>query len=155
MRYITRDQFFLLNTDYPNWQQQSFENLRNSTDNFYTNFRTDVETNALSCIIFSNNDGIGSSRILLSNELEKGFPEGYHVAMPDRAFGLVISKNISSTEEQNITNIIAEYYGCTGTAMSDYIMDKTDFSLPNSWTLTIDKKISDWIVDEIKEYKNN
>jgi hypothetical protein len=40
-----------------------------------------------------NSDGIGSSRVVLSNELVKAFPNGYYLAFPDRSCGLVITKD--------------------------------------------------------------
>src|SRR5690349_11763234 len=87
MSYIKREEYSLLNDSYHNWQQRAFENLRISGDHFYTSFRKDEGNGSLSFIIFCNEDGIGSSRILFSKELSQGFPEGYYVAMPDRAVG--------------------------------------------------------------------
>jgi hypothetical protein len=152
MSYITEDDYFTLNTNHKDWQQVSFENLRNSlgkSKHFYTNFRAADDGQSLSFIIFSNEDGIGSSRILLSHELSKGFPEGYCVAMPDRSFGIVISKKISKADSTILQDIIEKYYGCTGTAMSTDLMPPTDFVLPQNWLAPIDTGLSDWMVDEI------
>ena len=149
MTYMKQEEFEQLNRDYPNWQQQAFENLRYSTDHFFTDFRFNEETKRPSFILFSNNDGIGSSRILLSYELARGFPEGYDIAMPDRAFGIALSKSISSGELSVLKGIIDEYYGCTGTAMSKEIFPSRDFSLSDDWTGPIDAILSDWMINEI------
>jgi hypothetical protein len=155
MTYIKSEQFTILNNNYPDWQKVAFENLRNSlgkSGNFYTNYRAKEDGQSLSFIIFSNEDGIGSSRILYSYEFEQAFPEGYNVAMPDRAFGIVISKNISTSDQEILKNIIDKYYGCTRTAMSKLVMPPTDFLLPKEWVEPLDPDLSQWMIDEILKY---
>ncbi len=153
MSHINQDEFTLLNNNYGNWQQEAFNNLRLSGRHFYTKFRADNDTGLLSFIIFTNEDGIGSSRILLSDELRQGFPEGYYISIPDRSVGLAISKNISPTEKAALNDIINEYYGCSGTAMTKSIMEPSDFLLPETWTKSPDSDVSEWIVEEIRSYK--
>lgn len=155
MSYIKREEFDHLNANTADWQQISFENLRNSLDEeegFYQRFREDKVLNRLSFLIFSNYDGIGSSRILFSNELEKAFPEGYKIAIPDRSCGIVISNTISDEEEVVLKTVIDEYYGCTGTAMSKLIIPPEDFSLPRNWIEPVDEEMSNWMIEEITSY---
>ena len=152
MTYITRADFELLNANHTNWQQIAFENLRNSLDteeSFYTSFRISENDNKLSFLVFSNLDGIGSSRILLSYEFDQAFPEGYNVAMPDRSCGLIISNNLSSVEHKILEDVIKEYYGCTGTPMSSTVMQPSDFSLPSEWLLPLDNDLSSWMIEEM------
>ncbi|NII29388.1 hypothetical protein HB364_30185 [Pseudoflavitalea sp. X16] len=151
MSYIMREDYDALNKNHEGWQQAAFENLRNSlgSGNFYTNYRTAEDGRSLAFIIFSNEDGIGSSRILLSHELSQGFPEGYMVVMPDRAMGIVVSKKISNSDSGVLRDLIDEYYGCTGTAMSKEIMSPKDFLLPGKWLEPIDTDLSEWMVNEI------
>ena len=155
MSYIKREELDSLNNNYTEWQQVAFENLSNTlwkSGHFYTNYRASDDGQNLSFIIFSNEDGIGSSRILFSYEFQKAFPEGYNVAMPDRSFGIVISKNISKSDHKILLDIIEENYGCTGTWMSKKIMPSTDFLLPEKWLEPIDGELSDWMIDEILTY---
>jgi hypothetical protein len=152
MTYITREKFDTFNATFENWEQITFENLRDSTgpsDNFFQHYRTSETDNSLSFIFFSNEDGIGSSRILFSHEFEQTFPEGYQVAMPDRSVGIVISKNISSAEQKVLQKIIKDTYGCTGTAMSKKVMEPTDFLLPKEWLEPADVDLSNWMISAV------
>ena len=155
MTYVTRADFELLNANYPNWHQIAFENLRNSLDSeegFYTRFRTSENDSKLSFLVFSNQDGIGSSRILLSYEFDQAFPEGYYVAMPDRSCGLIISKDISPAEHKILEDVITEYFGCTGTPMSSAVMPPSDFLLPSEWLIPLNTELSSWMIEEIQSY---
>ncbi len=155
MTYIKRDEFDKLNNYFQNWQLRAFENLRNllgNEENFYTRYRVNEDDEKLSFIIFSNEDGIGSSRILLSYEFEQAFPEGYNVAMPDRSYGVVASKNISLAEQKILANIIVENYGCSGASMSKLVLKPSDFSLPKEWLRPIDNELSIWLIETILSF---
>lgn len=154
MSYIKRSEYDLLSKTYSNWQQIAFENLRISGSQFYTSYRKDDVNDSLSCVIFGNEDGIGSSRILFSKELSEGFPEGYYISMPDRAVGVAMSKNLSETEQIAVSSIIDEYYGCSGTAMSKLIFEPAELLLPDSWIQPIDPYNFEWMVEEIRSYKD-
>jgi len=155
MTYITKEVFAVLNHEHNNWQQRSFENLRNSLteeENFYSRYRESEFDHSLSFLIFSNNDGIGSSRILFSHELEKAFPKGYMVGMPDRSCGLVISKAMNPADRNILEEIIDEYHGCSGTAMTKSIMPPNDFALPKDWIHPIDNELSAWMIEGILNF---
>lgn len=40
-------------------------------------------------------DGLGTSRLLLSPELNEAFPEGYWLGIPERGCGIVVPKSVS------------------------------------------------------------
>jgi len=82
MSYLTDDEFRNLNQNDRNWQQQSFENLREEGDYFHTHITHRKGTKHILYITFLNPDGIGSSRILLDVELSKIFSKGYYIASP-------------------------------------------------------------------------
>ena len=149
MIYLTEANFAELNKNFGDWQQQSFENLRNEGDYFHTHTKRRHNTDHVIFISFLNNDGIGSSRVLLNIELSKGFAKGYYLALPDRSCGLIISKDITNKELEEIKTQVNEMYKNATIPMSGEIHDPLQFTLPNSWTNPIDKAFSDQIVDAI------
>ncbi len=79
MSYLTRDQYQNLEVKNPGWQQNAFENLRLSIDdeeNFFSQYKKSSDGRLL-FLVFINSDGIGSSRVLFTQELTKSFPNGY------------------------------------------------------------------------------
>ncbi len=57
-----------------------------------------------------HSDGWGPSRLLLREDLEKAFPEGYQVAIPEMSCGLVISMCLTQDEEAVVNDIIAKCF---------------------------------------------
>jgi hypothetical protein len=109
MNYLTQDQYQELNTKYEGWQQNSFENLRLSianNENFFSEYKMAADGQQILWLCIMNSDGIGSSRILLSNELTKAFPNGYYVALPDRSSGLVIASDITDKDLKEIKDMV-------------------------------------------------
>ena len=152
MNYLTQDQYQELNNKHDGWQQKSFENLRLSiadNENFFSQFKLGVGGQQLLWLCFMNGDGIGSSRILLSTELTKAFPNGYYLAFPDRSCGLVIAKNISDTELKEIKDMIKGMYKGATTSMSGELHSASDFELPEQWTQPIDTEFSNILTNEI------
>src|SRR6266699_1550302 len=67
-----------------------------------------------------NDDGLGSSRLLLTDELARQFPEGYLVALPDRSCGLAISKRLGWNEHREVEAMVADMHkGATTPMCSD------------------------------------
>lgn len=152
MNYLTQDQYQELNNSHHSWQQQSFENLRLSIaddENFFSQYKMAVGGQKLLWLCFLNSDGIGSSRILLSNELTKAFPNGYWLALPDRSCGLVIAKDISDTELKEIKDMVKGMYKGATTSMSGQLHSASDFELPEKWTYPIDTEFSSVLTNEI------
>ena len=152
MNYLTQEQYQELNNKHDFWQQKSFENLRQSianNENFFSQFKISADRQQLLWLCFMNGDGIGSSRILLSTELTKAFPNGYYLAFPDRSCGLVIAKDISYKELKEIKEMIKGMYKGATTSMSGQLHPASDFDLPEQWTQPIDKEFSNLLTNEI------
>ena len=152
MNYLTQEQYQELNNKHDSWQQKSFENLRLSiadNENFFSQFKMAAGGQQLLWLSFMNGDGIGSSRILLSTELTKAFPNGYYLAFPDRSCGLVIAKDISDKELIEIKNMVKGMYQGATTAMSAQLHPESDFVLPERWTQPIDTEFSNILTKEI------
>ncbi len=152
MNYLTQEQFQELNNKHDGWQQKSFENLRLSiadNENFFSKYKIGASGRQLLWICFMNGDGIGSSRILLSNELTKAFPNGYYLAFPDRSCGLVIAKDISDKELNEIKDMIKGMHKGATASMSGQLHSGGDFELPERWTQPIDTEFSSVLTKEI------
>jgi hypothetical protein len=156
MSYLTQGQQQYLDAKYCNWQQNSFENLRHSIcddECFFTEYKLSEDEKRLIFISFLNYDRIGSSRILLSNELTKAFPNDYYLAFPDRSCGLAIAKDITEKELADTKDLVRNLHRIASTAMSAQLHDPSDFSLPKNWTDPIDTEFSQDLTIEIIKYK--
>lgn len=152
MNYLTQEQYQELNAKHGGWQQKSFENLRLSiadNENFFSQFKISANGQQLLWLCFMNGDGIGSSRILLSNELTKAFPNGYYLAFPDRSCGMVVAKDISDKELKEIKDMVKGMYKGATTSMSGQLHPASDFDLPEQWTQPIDTEFSSVLTNEI------
>jgi hypothetical protein len=149
MTYLTEDEYENLNENSQNWQQRSFENLRFSSDFFHTNVKYSSQNNSVVFISFLNDDGIGSTRILLNFELSRAFKNGYSVAFPDRSCGLVIPKDIPKKDLDETKMLVRKMYKTATTPMTDKIYDSDQFVLPENWTLPIDKDFSNQIIEKL------
>ena len=156
MRYLDQAQYDELNKNHDGWQRKSFENLRKSMsddENFFTHYKISDDSQRVIYITFMNRDGIGSSRILLCEELTKAFPNGYKLAFPDRSCGLVIPLDITREEWSETTELVKRMHKGATTPMSDKLHSAEEFSLPVDWTAPIDTQCSDLFVNEINKVK--
>lgn len=151
LMYMTQDIYNKLNAQYPNWQRQAIENLRHSSadnENFFTHFKRTSDNSKILFLAFENDDGIGSSRILLKNELSKIFPNGYYVALPDRNFGLAIARDVNEKELKQTKVLVKKMYKVATTHMSPNLHEPIDFDLPADWLTPIDDNYSQLLINE-------
>ncbi len=151
MSYIKRSDYETLQSNYPGWQQKAFENLRHSmtdSENFFTQYKIN-NSRQLIYITFMHQDGIGSSRILLREELAPAFPEGYQIAFPDRSCALIISNNATKSELKEIRKMVFGMYKKCTTPISGDLFTPDQFTLPPSWIKPIDDDWSNTLSNEI------
>jgi len=151
MLYMTEDISKRLSAQHPNWQRQAMENLRHSirdNENFFGHFKRTGDNSKILFLAFENEDGIGSSRILLKNELSKIFPNGYYVALPDRSFGLAIAKDVSATDLKKTRSLVKKMHKVATTPMSAHLHEPIDFDLPPEWLAPIDDNYSQSLINE-------
>jgi hypothetical protein len=55
-------------------------------------------------------DALGTSRLLLLPELDKVFPEGYWLGIPERSCGVVTSKSVSPDERDEVELIVSKCF---------------------------------------------
>lgn len=153
MTYLSRAEYKQLNEMQSDWQRRSFENLRRlakEDEYICTHFQQSELSKNLSFIVLMHKDGIGSSRILLSKELERLFPEGYFVAIPDRSCGIVISKEASPSELNEMKLLLKNIYSEATTPMSSELFDSSNFELINNWATPLDIDYFNKIINEVR-----
>jgi hypothetical protein len=151
MIYITQSIYNDLETNHPGWQQKAFDNLRMSigdNENFFTQYKLSSD-GRLIFLVFLNADGIGSSRILLSNELIKAFPSGYYIAIPDRSCGMIIPKNINRHELKELEVMVKRMHKNATIPMSGKLFSPESFRLPEEWITASKPELTKIIVEEI------
>jgi len=137
MTYLTREEYQLLEVNHPSWQQQAMENLRHSvaaSENVFTHFKVSDDTRRVLFLACMHQDGIGSSRILLANELQEAFSGGYSVALPDRSCGLIVPQDVTAEELAGVQKLVNSMYEGATTPMSSEVYASADFTLPAAWT---------------------
>lgn len=156
MNYLTQEQYQNLTSSNEGWQQVSFENLRRSigdNENFFTQYKMSSDGHRLIFLAFMNGDGIGSSRILLADELRKAFPHEYYLAFPDRSCGLVVAKDITDKELNETRKLVKSIYKGATTPMSGELHQANDVLLPADWTQPVDPEFSGLLSNEISKLR--
>lgn len=158
MEHLTRDEYQYLAKKHKGWQQKTFENLRQSLaedENFFTQYQLSDDGQRIILLAFMQNDGIGSSRILLSEELGAAFPNGYYLAFPDRCCGLVISKDVTGPELQEIRSLVIHMFETANIPMSDQLYASEGFKVPANWTKPIDHDLSNLLVSGVSKLRQD
>jgi hypothetical protein len=92
------------------WRRLAMRNLgaaTNSREGARTLCRSDGKPYA---IAFMYEDGLGTSRLLLRQGLDTMFPNGYHVALPERSCGFAFTADVSTAEARTIQGIVDRCY---------------------------------------------
>ncbi|MBX0289677.1 hypothetical protein K3G63_04465 [Hymenobacter sp. HSC-4F20] len=146
MVYLDRDGYNELNQSGLNWQQQALDNVRQSA--YFHRYRKDnVVTGQPEWIAFLNDeDTISSSKVLLHYELERIFPSGYSVVIPDRACGIVVSNECSDETLAEVVQMVRNMYNGASVPMSQTFFSSSAFALPTEWTLPLEKETTTLIL---------
>jgi len=153
MSYIKEEEAEQLDVAHPGWQQRAFENLKileKDPGHFFTYFKLSKDGTII-FLSFLNEDGIGSSRILLSNELRIAFPQGYHIAFPDRSCGMVIPKGIPENDLAEIRKMVKKMHRGATIPMSNKLFDPDEFELPGEWLIPVNPFTSSALVASIQD----
>ncbi|WP_324670569.1 hypothetical protein [Hymenobacter sp. GOD-10R] len=131
--YLDRDTFDNLNTSKVGWQQQALDNIRQS-NYFHRHYKGATKTQPDWIAFLNDEDVISSSKVLLHFELSRIFPEGYYVAIPDRACGIIVSSQCSGEILVEVQQMIERLYNDATTPMSPNLYPAADFQLPTGWS---------------------
>ena len=132
MVYLDRATYNELEASGREWQRQSFDNVRQAAP--FCQHQKENESGKVEWIAFVNDeDTISSSKVLLQPELHLLFPEGYRVAIPDRACGLVISDHCVGEALAQVKQLVENMYAGATTPMVPDLYPAADFGLPTAW----------------------
>ncbi|WP_400190940.1 hypothetical protein [Hymenobacter sp. B81] len=151
MVYLDRAEFDELESSGHPWQRQALENVRQTK--YFQRYHQHDADGKLAWVAFVNDDDtISSSKVLLAHELSQLFPEGYHLAIPDRACGVVVSNACSDDALREVVRMIEQMHDGANTPMSPQLYPATDFQLPTKWTIPDPgADISAAIVDQFRQ----
>ena len=81
-------------------------------------------------------DGLGSSRLLLTEQLEGLFPNGYRVALPERSRGFAFAAELDVEDADTVESLIQSSYWKGARPLSPRIFDPSDLlsATPRSTT---------------------
>jgi hypothetical protein len=126
MVYVTTEQTQEWERLEMDWRAAAMENLRRDTgENPATREKRD-DTGKLQWVAMMQADGLGSSRILMWEELGTLFPAGYLVAIPERSVGLAIAADASPEQLRAFTDVVRNCHGSGITKMLDRLLQPAD-----------------------------
>jgi hypothetical protein len=110
IRYVRHEMQRMWEEQGIDWKARALQNLREiSPDPVGTGalFRDSGETWLISLMY---PDGLGPSRLLLADQLELLFPQGYRVALPERSRGFAFASNLDLEDADTIDNLVQSCY---------------------------------------------
>jgi hypothetical protein len=116
------------------WKARALENLRDlspeppGTGALY---RDNGETWLISLM---HADGLGPSRLLLADQLERVFSKGYRVAMPERSRGFAFAADLDVEDADTVATLIQRSYANGERPLSPGIFEPNDLlsAIPRS-----------------------
>jgi hypothetical protein len=114
MVYVTPSRAAKWDRIRPGWRTAALDVMRRTDAGrpwTHEKRRTD---GALEWVAMMHDDGLGSSRLLFEPELQRTFPAGYLVALPDRSCGMAIAQDADLAE---VRRMIARMHADATTPM--------------------------------------
>jgi len=110
IQYVQHDAQREWETQDIDWKTCALQNLRERSPEPLGSgalFRENGETWLISLM---HPDGLGPSRLLLTDELECLFPKGYRVAIPERTRGFAFTVDLDDVDADTVENLIQGSY---------------------------------------------
>ena len=92
------------------WRARSIDNLRRISPDPLATGALFRESGEMWLISLMYPDGLGPSRLLLTEELERIFPNGYRVALPERNRAFAFALSIDREDMDTVENLIQRSY---------------------------------------------
>jgi hypothetical protein len=92
------------------WKAEALANLKEATKDRLFTHGIDRKKGGLFAAAMVHPDGWGPSRLLLVDALQKTFPEGYRVSIPEMSCGFAISRQLDAEEEEAIAGMIGKCF---------------------------------------------
>ena len=126
MVYVTEAQVEQWKETGVNLAVVAIENMRRGTgDNPATHEKRD-EGGKLQWVAMMQEDGLGSSRVLLTDNLQALFPEGYSLAIPERSVGMALSNDAASEHKDAFMLAVQNCHRDGTTPMLGRLLSPTD-----------------------------
>ena len=77
----------------PGWRRDAIRALGHASGDRVWTHEKRADDGTLMWVAMMHGDGLGSSRLLLTDEIRRAFPAGYLVAFPDRSCGMAIARD--------------------------------------------------------------
>jgi hypothetical protein len=122
---VTHDMVAVWEREGIDWEQRANINLKVASQELWTHQKLRKDGSVVWAIMM-HNDGFGSSRVLLSPYLNKYFPDGYYVAIPDRSIGIAIPRDLSIGEMKETQEMLESWYDAGSAPMSPYLFAADD-----------------------------
>lgn len=126
MVYVTADQVAVWQKRGINWSAVAFENMQRGTGDSPATHEKRDENGNLQWVAMMQPDGLGSSRVLMTDELEKLFPEGYSVAIPERSVGMALSAAAAPEHQTSFMEVVGNCHRDGTTPMVSRLLSRTD-----------------------------
>ena len=123
IRYLLHDTRRQWEAEGIDWQAQALNNLSelsNDPCGAASLLRDNGDTWLIS---FMYSDGFGSSRLLLADRLQRVFPKGYRVAMPERNRAFAFSVELDPEEADTIRHLIEQSYSKSEQRLSPEVFE--------------------------------
>jgi hypothetical protein len=126
MEYLTHNEAEDYEKQSINFREVAINNLAERSPGLFTHSKNDEEEFVYG--IMMQDDGLGSSRLLLLNEFDfeetdSVFPKGYLFALPERSIGMVIRKDASAANFKQFEEMVKHCYENRATPMSPELFE--------------------------------
>jgi hypothetical protein len=109
MRYLDQAMRTHWESQNIDWKAAAMDNLRKATGSrLFTHGLGRKTGDGMFACAMMHPDGWGPSRLLLTDALEKTFPEGYRVAIPEMSCGFAMSLHLNEEEDAALKDMIGK-----------------------------------------------
>lgn len=112
MLYVTPARAAEWDSTQPGWRAIALAAMQRADAGRVFTHEKRAEDGSLVWVAMMHDDGLGSIRLLLTEELARVFPTGYLVALPDRSCGLAVARDARELDEVR-TMVAAMQSGAT------------------------------------------
>jgi hypothetical protein len=110
IRYVLHDAQREWETRGVDWKMRALQNLRERSLEPLGSGALFRDNGEVWLISLMHSDGLGPSRLLLTDELECLFPKGYRVAIPERTRGFAFTVDLDDVDADTVENLIQGSY---------------------------------------------
>lgn len=136
IRYVLHDMQQQWEARGIDWKARALENLRDLSPEPPGTGALYHDNGETWLISLMHADGLGPSRLLLADQLERVFPKGYRVALPERSRGFAFAADLDVEEADTVATLVQRSYSNGERPLSPEIFEPKDLlsAFPRSTT---------------------